>query len=78
MYMNGRDLAGGPLRERRQHLEDLVADLGSERRHPDDPAEHVFSVRPRESKSFFPKAAERARSALRKAGAEAPNLDAYV
>jgi hypothetical protein len=56
----------------------LVADLWSERRHPDDPAEHVFSVRPRESKSFFPKAVERARSALRKAGAEAPNLDAYV
>jgi integrase len=56
----------------------ILLDLGTERQRPDDSAEPVFRVRPRESKAFFPKAVERARVALKSAGVDAPNLDTYV
>ena len=55
----------------------VLLDLGAARQRPDDPTEYVFAVRPRESKVFFPKAAQRAKAALTAAGVDAPHLDAY-
>ena len=73
-----RQVSSAPRVPLNSTVRSVLLDVGSERRHPDDPAEHVFSMRPRESKAFFPKSVERAKAALRKGGSEAPNLDAYV
>lgn len=56
----------------------VLLDLGGGRARPDDRTEHVFALRPRESKAFFPKAIERAQAALRKADKDASRLDGYV
>jgi integrase len=55
-----------------------LVDLGASRQCPDDPAEGVFSLRPRESKVFFPRAIQKARDALQKAGTHAQHLETYV
>ncbi len=56
----------------------VLLDLGSARRHPDDPTEPVFVVRPREAKVFFPSALQRAAAALRQADIDAPHLAEYT
>jgi integrase len=56
----------------------VMLDLGTGRQHPDDPAERVFPGCPKQADKFFPKAIERAKVALRQAGAEPSRLDAYV
>ena len=54
-----------------------LVDLAAARQSPEDPSEYVFTVRPRESKVFFPRAIERARAALVAAGVDSRHLDAY-
>lgn len=56
----------------------VLLDLGSSRQRPDDPAEPVFTLRPREAKVFFPAALQRAAAALREADIEGPHLDEYT
>jgi integrase len=56
----------------------VLLDLGSSRQRPDDPAEPVFSQRPREAKVFFPAALQRAAAALKRADTDAPHLEDYT
>jgi integrase len=56
----------------------VLFDLGGRRERPDDAGELVFRPRPKQSDSFFPKAVERARTALRDRNVACPHLDTYV
>ena len=56
----------------------VLVDLGSRRERTDDPTEHVFSPRPKQSNQFFPKAVEKARAALKAANRDASRLNGYV
>jgi site-specific recombinase XerD len=56
----------------------VLVDLSSQRARVDDSTEFIFTIRPRESKAFFPQTVERAKAALKQAGQDAPHLDAYV
>lgn len=56
----------------------LLVDLGTRRQRPGDPEELVFACSYTAADKFFPKAVERAREALRKAGKETSRLDGYT
>ncbi len=53
-------------------------DLASRRQDPENPAEIVFRCPYRQPDRFFPKAVERAQTALRDAGKDASRLDGYT
>jgi len=53
-------------------------DLASNRQDPENPAEMVFRCPYRQPDRFFPKAVERAQTALRDAGKDASRLDGYT
>jgi len=56
----------------------VMLDIGTKRRQPDNPDEHVFAPRPNQADQFFPKAVERAKGALRDAGKDTSRLQGYV
>jgi site-specific recombinase XerD len=56
----------------------VLVDLATWRTRQDDPDEHVFKPRPKQSALFFPQAIQRAQAALREQGRDASRLDGYV
>lgn len=56
----------------------VLLDLGSQRGNPDDAGTIVFPCRHAQADKFFPKAVERAQTALRAAGKGASRLDGYT
>jgi site-specific recombinase XerD len=55
-----------------------MLDLGAARQRPDDPSEPVFACRHAQADKFFPRAVERAQTALKTARKGASGLDGYT
>ena len=55
-----------------------LLDLAAQRRRPNDPKESVFACLHKQPDKFFPKAVERARTALLAAGRDASRLEGYT
>jgi site-specific recombinase XerD len=56
----------------------ILIDLGARRERPDDPEEPVFVPDYTAADKFFPKAVERAKEALKRAGNDPSLLDGYT
>jgi site-specific recombinase XerD len=56
----------------------LLMDLAGQRARSDDPAERVFRCTYTQADKFFPRAVERAQTALKEAGKDATRLEGYT